>query len=51
MAIPCPLVTMMNKKGNSGSPCLIPLVGKKVMEGDPLRRMEKSVVDMRAFIH
>jgi hypothetical protein len=33
----------MKRKGERGSPCLIPLEGAKVLEGTPLTRMERRL--------
>ena len=37
-------------KGERGSPCLIPLEGVKVDEGEPLTRTEKKGVEIRERI-
>lgn len=41
----------MNRKGERGSPCLIPLEGENVPVGDPLRRIEKKVEETKDKIH
>jgi hypothetical protein len=38
-----PSAMITKRKGESGSPCLMPLEGEKVLEGVPLMRMEKKV--------
>jgi hypothetical protein len=38
---------MMKRKGERGSPCLIPLVGEKGREGTPLIRIEKKAEEVR----
>jgi hypothetical protein len=35
------------RKGDNGSPCLIPLEGKKGREGTPLTRIRKKVEEVR----
>jgi hypothetical protein len=40
----------MKMKGERGSPCLIPLEGKKGLEGMPLTRIGKSVEEVRLTI-
>jgi hypothetical protein len=35
-----PSIIKMNKKGDSGSPCLMPLVGQKGLAGAPFIRSE-----------
>ena len=42
-----PSAIRMKRKGKSGSPFLMPLVGLKVEVGLPLRRMEKKEEEMR----
>jgi hypothetical protein len=38
---------MMKRKGDRGSPCLIPLVGEKGFEGTPLMSSEKKAEEVR----
>jgi hypothetical protein len=38
---------MTKRKGESGSPCLMPLEGAKVLEGTPFTKMEKKVEEVR----
>jgi hypothetical protein len=45
-----PLAVRMKRKGESGSPCLIPLEGEKVFEGTPLMRMENRAEEVRLMI-
>lgn len=45
-----PLAIRMNKKGERGSPCLMPLEGLKVGVGEPFKRMEKKEEEMREEI-
>jgi hypothetical protein len=40
----------MNKNGERGSPCRIPLDGKRGFEGTPFTRMEKKAEDVRFMI-
>jgi hypothetical protein len=40
MLLMSPSIIKMNKKGDSGSPCLIPLEGHKGLAGDPLIKSE-----------
>jgi hypothetical protein len=42
---------IIKRKGDRGSPCLIPLVGEKGQEGTPLIRIEKKVEQVRFEIH
>ena len=46
-----PSAIRTKRKGERGSPCLIPLVGEKGGEGIPLTRIEKKVEEMRFIIH
>jgi hypothetical protein len=41
---------MTKRKGERGSPCLIPLEGEKGCEGVSLTRIEKKVEEMRFMI-
>jgi len=41
----------IKRKGESGSPCLRPLEGVKVLEGEPLTRIEKLEEATRAMTH
>jgi hypothetical protein len=41
---------MMKRKGDKGSPCLIPRVGEKGCEGMPLIRIEKKVEEVKLRI-
>jgi len=41
----------MKRKGESGSPCLMPLEGVKGLEGTPLIRVENSYEEVRLTIH
>jgi hypothetical protein len=41
----------MKRKGERGSPCLRPLEGRKVSEGEPLNRIEKLEEVTRAKTH
>jgi hypothetical protein len=45
-----PSAIRMKRKGESGSPCLIPLEGEKVFEGTPLMRMENRAEEVRLMI-
>jgi len=45
-----PSAIMMKRKGESGSPCLIPLKGEKGFEGTPLMRMENRAEEVRLTI-
>jgi hypothetical protein len=38
---------MMKRKGERGSPCLIPLEGEKFFEGTPLIRREKKTEEVK----
>ena len=42
-----PSAMMMKRKGDRGSPCLIPLEGEKGLEGTPLMRREKKAEEVR----
>jgi hypothetical protein len=41
---------IMKRKGDRGSPCLIPLDGEKGFEGTPLMRRERNVEEVRLRI-
>jgi len=45
-----PSTIIMNRKGDRGSPCLIPLEGEKGFEGTPLMRREKKTEEVRFII-
>jgi hypothetical protein len=45
-----PSAKIMKRKGERGSPCLIPLEGEKGFEGTPLTRIEKKAVEVRFII-
>ena len=45
-----PFAMIMKRKGESGSPCLMPLVGEKGLEGTPLIRMENKADEVRLII-
>jgi len=42
---------MTKRKGDRGSPCLIPLEGRKVGEGMPLMSTKKKEEDNKLMIH
>jgi hypothetical protein len=42
-----PSAMMMKRKGERGSPCLIPLEGEKGFEGTPLISREKKAEEVR----
>ena len=42
-----PSAMIMNRKGDRGSPCLIPLEGEKGLEGTPYARIEKKAKEVR----
>ena len=42
-----PSAMMMKRKGDRGSPCLIPLEGEKGFEGTPLMSSEKKAEEVR----
>ena len=46
-----PYIMRIKRKGESGSPCLRPLKGVKVLEGEPLTRIEKLEEVTRAMTH
>lgn len=46
-----PSAMRMNGKGERGSPCLIPLDGLKVGDGEPFSRIEKKEEEMSEDIH
>jgi hypothetical protein len=50
MARLSPSAIIMKRKGESGSPCLIPLEGEKGLEGTPLIRMENRADEVRLTI-
>ena len=45
-----PSAMIIKRKGERGSPCLIPLVGEKVREGMSLTRMEKKAEEVKFII-
>jgi len=45
-----PSAKIMKRKGERGSPCLIPLEGEKGFKGTPLTRIEKKVMEVRFII-
>lgn len=45
--LPRPSATMMKRKGDRGSPYLIPLDGLKFLEGDPLSKIKKTSEEIR----
>ena len=45
-----PSIIRMNRKGDIGSPYLMPLVGQKGLAGAPFIRSEKLVVETRMII-
>jgi len=47
---PRPSAKMMKRKGERGSPCLIPLEGEKGREGTLLMRSEKKYEEVRFII-
>jgi hypothetical protein len=51
MALPRPSTIKMKRKGDRGSPCLMPREGEKVVEGDPLTNIEKKAVEVRVSTH
>ena len=51
IALPNPFIMRMKRKGERGSPCLIPLEGENVPAGDPLRRIEKKAEETNDKIH
>ena len=51
MLLLSPSAISINKKGERGSPCLIPLEGRNVGEVDPLIRIEKKEEEMSDMIH
>jgi len=50
MARLSPSTIKIKRKGESGSPCLIPLEGENGLEGTPLNRMEKMADEVRLKI-
>lgn len=49
--LPNPSIMRMKRNGEKGSPCLRPREGLKVLEGEPLRRIELLVVVTSAMTH
>jgi len=49
--LPIPSIMRMKRKGERGSPCLWPLEGINISEGDPLTRIEKLTEVTRAITH
>lgn len=49
--MPRPSAIIMNRKGERGSPCLIPLEERKVEVGMPFMRIEKKADDIRLLTH
>ena len=47
---PNPYIIRTKRKGERGSPFLMPIEGWKVLEGVPLTRMEKKVVETKVKI-
>jgi len=41
----------MKRKGERGSPCLSPLKGRKIFEGEPLSKIENLAEVTRALTH
>jgi hypothetical protein len=50
MLLPSSSAIRVKRKGERGSPCLIPIEGEKVEEGDPLIKMEKKAEEVRDTI-
>jgi hypothetical protein len=48
---PSPSAMRIKRKGERGSPFLMPREGEKGMEGDPLTRMEKKSMERRESTH
>jgi len=48
--IPSPSAIMMKRKGDMGSPCLIPLDGLKGCRGPPFSRIEKKEPETNSII-
>ena len=46
-----PFHMRIKRKGERGSPCLMPQVGLKGGERAPLRRMEKKVIEIKFDTH
>jgi hypothetical protein len=42
---------MTKRKGERGSPCLMPLIGEKVLEGTPFTNMETKDEELRLRTH
>ena len=51
MSEPNASMTVVNRKGDRGSPCQMPLEALNNFEGDPLTKTEKDVVEMHSRIH
>jgi len=49
MALPKPSIMRIKRKGERGSPCLRPLEGMKISEGDPFTRI-KTMEDVTKAI-
>lgn len=49
-SMPMPFSIRIKMKGERGSPCLIPIEGEKVVVGEPLRRMEKKIKEIKEYI-
>lgn len=47
--IPSPSTRIMNRNGDRGSPCLIPLEALKVGDGDPLTNIANKYEDISAY--
>jgi hypothetical protein len=45
-----PYANRIKRKGESGSPCLMPLEGEKGLDGKPLMRMENNAEEVRLTI-
>lgn len=45
-----PSTIMTKRKGDRGSPCLIPPKGRKGLEGEPLTKIEKKAPETRDMI-
>ena len=48
--LPSPSAIMMKRKGDRGSPCLIPLDGLKGCKGPPFSRIEKKALETSSII-
>ena len=51
ITLPSPSIMGTKRKGEGRSPCVRPLEGIKVLEGETLSRIEKLAVDTRAITH